>query len=339
MVKVAINGFGRIGRLAFRLMFGSKDFDIVALNDLTGAEDLAYLLRYDSAQGPYKTDSITHKEGAIVVDGKEIKVFAEKDPNNLPWKKLDVDVVLECTGAFTTKEKASAHINAGAKKVILSAPAKGEGVKTIVYNVNHKDLDGTEEVISAASCTTNCLAPIAKALNDKYGIVKGFMTTVHAYTNDQNTLDGPHKAGIKSRRTRAAAANIVPTTTGAASAVGLVLPSLKGKLDGISLRVPVITGSVVDLVFEPATPVASAEELNAAIKAASNETLGYTEDPIVSSDVIGTHYGSILDSRSTAVMTVDGKQLVKVISWYDNEMSYTSQFVRTAKYFASLIQK
>jgi len=338
MVKVAINGFGRIGRLAFRLMFGNKEFEIVALNDLTGAEDLAYLLKYDSAQGPYKTDSISHKEGAIIVDGKEIKVYAEKDPNNLPWKALDVDVVMECTGAFTTKEKASAHINAGAKKVILSAPAKGEGVKMIVYNVNHETLDGTEEIISAASCTTNCLAPIAKALNDKYGIVKGLMTTVHAYTNDQNTLDGPHKAGIQSRRTRAAAQNIVPTTTGAAKAVGVVLPELNGKLNGISLRVPVITGSVVDLVFEPATPVKDAAELNAAIKAVTNETLGYTEDPIVSSDVIGSHFGSILDAGMTSVMNVDGKQLVKVVAWYDNEMSYTAQYVRTAKYFASLIK-
>jgi glyceraldehyde 3-phosphate dehydrogenase len=338
MVKVAINGFGRIGRLAFRLMFGNKEFEIVALNDLTGAEDLAYLLKYDSAQGPYKTDSVSHKEGSIVVDGKEIKVYAEKDPNNLPWKALNVDVVLECTGAFTTKEKASAHINAGAKKVILSAPAKGEGVKMIVYNVNHETLDGTEEIISAASCTTNCLAPIAKVLNDRYGIVKGLMTTVHAYTNDQNTLDGPHKAGIQSRRTRAAAQNIVPTTTGAAKAVGVVLPDLNGKLNGISLRVPVITGSVVDLVFEPATPVKDAAELNAAVKAASNETLGYTEDPIVSSDVIGTHFGSILDAGMTSVMNVDGKQLVKVVVWYDNEMSYTAQYVRTAKYFASLIK-
>ena len=330
-VKVAINGFGRIGRLAFRLMYGTEDFEIVALNDLTGAEDLAYLLKYDSAQGNYKVNDISWKEGAIVVDGNEIKVYAEKDPNNLPWKALNVDVVIECTGAFTTKDKAQAHINAGAKKVIISAPAKGD-LKTIVYNVNHTDLDGSEEIVSAASCTTNCLAPIAKVLNDTYGIKRGFMTTVHAYTNDQNTLDGPHRAGIKSRRTRAAAANIVPTTTGAAAAVGLVLPELKGKLDGMALRVPTITGSVVDLVFEPAKEVASAEELNAAVKAAANETLGYTEDPIVSSDVIGSLYGSIFDSACTKVMTVDGKQLVKVIAWYDNEMSYTSQLVRTAKY-------
>lgn len=334
MVKVAINGFGRIGRLAFRLMFGSKDFDVVAVNDLTGAADLAYLLKYDSAQKSYKQDSISWKDDAIIVDGKEIKVFAEKDPRNLPWKELDVDVVLECTGVFRDKEKASAHIEAGAKKVIISAPAKGSDVPTIVYNVNHETLDGTETVLSAASCTTNCLAPVAKVLNDNFGIVKGYMTTVHAYTNDQNTLDGPHKAGIKSRRTRAAAANIVPTTTGAASAVGLVLPELKGKLDGMALRVPVITGSVVDLVFEPGRNV-TVEEVNAAFKAAANETLGYTEDPIVSSDVIGMEYGALVDGLSTSVMEVNGRQLVKVIAWYDNEMSYTAQFIRTAKYLVS----
>lgn len=329
-VKVAINGFGRIGRLAFRVMFGSEDFNIVALNDLTGAEDLAYLLKYDTAQGGYKQDTISAKDGAIVVDGKEIKVFAEKDPANLPWKELDVDVVLECTGIFTTAEKAMAHINAGAKKVVISAPAKGD-LKTIVYNVNHDVLDGTEKIVSGASCTTNCLAPVAKVLNDNFGIVKGFMTTVHAYTNDQNTLDGPHKKGIKSRRARAAAENIVPTTTGAAAAVGLVLPELKGKLDGMALRVPTVTGSVVDLVFEPAKKV-TVEEINAAMKAAANETLGYTEDPIVSADIIGMRYGSLFDALSTSVLEVDGKQLVKVIAWYDNEMSYTAQLVRTVKY-------
>jgi len=333
-VKIAINGFGRIGRLAFRLMFGSNDFEIVAINDLTGAEDLAYLLKYDTAQGQYKVDSISFKEDAIVVDGKEIKVFAEKDPNNLPWKALDVDVVLECTGVFTSKDKAMAHINAGAKKVIISAPAKGD-LKTIVYNVNHEILDGTEQVISAASCTTNCLAPVAKVLHETVGIVKGYMTTVHAYTNDQNTLDAPHKKGIHSRRARAAAANIVPTTTGAASAVGLVLPELKGRLDGIALRVPTITGSVVDLVFEPARNT-TVEEINAAIKAAANETLGYTEDPIVSSDVIGTTYGSLFDANCTQIMEVDGKQLVKVVTWYDNEMGYTAQLVRTAKYLMQI---
>ena len=350
VVKVAINGFGRIGRLAFRLMFGQKDFKIVAINDLTGAEDLAYLLKYDSAQGSYKVDSIsflnpvldeawnTVTPGAIVVDGVKINVYAQKDPAVLPWKALDVDVVIESTGAFTSKEKAEAHIKAGAKKVIISAPGKGD-MKTIVYNVNHNILDGSETVISAASCTTNCLAPLAKALDDKFGIVKGYMTTVHAYTNDQNTLDAPHKAGFRSRRARAAAANIVPTTTGAAAAVGLVLPNLKGKLDGIALRVPTITGSVVDLVFEPAKFISNSSEVNQAIKSASNETLGYTEDPIVSTDVIGSLYGSIFDASCTSVMTVDGRQLVKVIAWYDNEMSYTSQMVRTAKYLKEQMMK
>ncbi|MGI6710037.1 MAG: type I glyceraldehyde-3-phosphate dehydrogenase [Bacilli bacterium] len=335
-VKIAINGFGRIGRLAFRLMFGDKDFDIVALNDLTGAEDLAYLLKYDSAQGRYKADSISSKEGAIIVDGKEINVYAQKDPNFLPWKELGVDVVLECTGFFTKKEAAEAHIAAGAKKVIISAPGKGD-IKTIVYNVNHKTLDGSETVVSGASCTTNCLAPVAKVLNDKFGIIKGLMTTVHAYTNDQNTLDGPHRAGIHSRRTRAAAANIVPTTTGAAVAVGQVLPELRGKLDGMALRVPTITGSVVDLVFEPAKKV-TAEEINAAIKAAANETLGYTEDPIVSTDVIGITEGALFDAACTKVMEVDGKQLAKVIMWYDNEMSYTAQLIRTAKFIAGQVK-
>ena len=333
-VKVAINGFGRIGRLAFRLMFGTEDFDIVAINDLTNAEDLAYLLTYDTAQGRYKEGAISFNEDSIVVDGKEIKVYAKKDPAELPWKALDVDVVIECTGAFTTKDKAQAHIVAGAKKVIISAPAKGD-LKTVVFNVNHDVLDGSEEIISGASCTTNCLAPVAKVLNDNIGIVKGFMTTVHAYTNDQNTLDGPHRAGIKSRRARAAAANIVPTTTGAAAAVGLVLPELKGKLDGMALRVPTITGSVVDLVFEPARST-SVEEVNGFLKAAANETLGYTELPIVSSDVIGALFGSVVDGLSTSVLEVDGKQLIKVIMWYDNEMSYTAQLVRTAKF---LMQK
>lgn len=334
-VKIAINGFGRIGRLAFRLAFGTKDFEIVAINDLTGAEDLAYLLKYDTAQGPYKQDTISFKENAIVVDGKEVKVFAEKDPTKLPWKELKVDVVLECTGVFNTVEKANAHIVAGAKKVILSAPGKGEGLKTIVYNVNHQILDGSETVISGASCTTNCLAPLAKVLDESVGIVKGFMTTVHAYTNDQTILDCAHKKGIYSRRGRAGAANIVPTTTGAAKAVGLVLPQLKGKLDGIALRVPTVTGSVVDLVFEPKRNTTK-EEINAAVKKAANETLRYTEDPVVSSDVIGSNYGCTFDALSTVVMEVEGKQLVKVVAWYDNEMSYTAQLIRTAKYLVNL---
>ena len=329
-VKIAINGFGRIGRLAFRLMFESEDFDIVAINDLTGAEDLAYLLKYDTAQGRYKGHEVSHTENSIIVDGKEIKIFAIKDANECPWKELDVDVVIECTGFYVSKEKAMAHINAGAKKVIISAPAKGVD-KTVVFNVNHDQLTGSEQISSAASCTTNCLAPIAKVLNDNFGIVKGYMTTVHAYTGDQNTLDAPHKKGINSRRARAAAANIVPTTTGAAKAVAEVLPELKGKLDGSALRVPTVTGSVVDLVWEPAKHV-TVEEINAAVKANVSETLNYTEDPIVSSDVIGQTCGSLFDAQCTSVMEVDGKQLCRVISWYDNETSYTAQMVRTAKY-------
>jgi len=331
-VKVAINGFGRIGRLAFRLMNEDANYEVVAINDLTDAKTLAYLLKYDSAQGRYKSDSIFDKDNTIIVDGKAIQIYAERDPENLPWGKLGVDVVLECTGFFTDKDKAMKHVIAGAKKVVISAPAKGD-LKTICFNVNHKDLDGSEQVISAASCTTNCLAPVAKALDDAFGIVKGYMTTVHAYTNDQATLDAPHGKDINSRRGRAAAANIVPTTTGAAAAVGLVLPQLKGKMDGMALRVPVITGSAVDLVVELKNKV-SKESVNAAIKAAANETLGYTEDPIVSSDTIGMSYGSLFDAQMTSVMEVDGKQLVKVLSWYDNEMSYVYQMVRTIKYFA-----
>lgn len=328
VTKVAINGFGRIGKLAFRQMFGNPAFDIVAINDLTNAEDLAYLLKYDSAHGNYKVNSVSFKEGVIVVDGEEIKVYAEKDAANLPWGDLDVDVVLECTGFYTSKDKSQAHIDAGAKRVVISAPAKG-GVETIVFNVNDDVLDEGDQIISGASCTTNCLAPVAKVLNDKFGIVKGLMTTVHAYTNDQSTLDSPHKKGIHARRGRAAAANIVPTSTGAAAAVGLVLPELNGKLDGMALRVPTITGSAVDLVVELKQNV-TAEEVNAAMKAAANETLGYTEDPIVSSDIIGTTFGSLFDAQSTTVLEVEGKQMVKVLSWYDNEMSYVSQLVRLA---------
>ena len=331
-VKVAINGFGRIGRLAFRLMNEDANYEVVAINDLTDAKTLAYLLKYDSAQGRYKNDSIFDKDDTIIVDGKAIQIYAQRDPKNLPWGSLGVDVVLECTGFFTDKDKAMKHIIAGAKKVVISAPAKGD-LKTICFNVNHQDLDGTEQVISAASCTTNCLAPVAKALDDAFGIVKGYMTTIHAYTNDQATLDAPHGKDINSRRGRAAAANIVPTTTGAAAAVGLVLPQLKGKMDGMALRVPVITGSAVDLVVELKTKVTK-ESVNAAIKAAANETLGYTEDPIVSSDTIGMSYGSLFDAQMTSVMEVDGKQLVKVLSWYDNEMSYVYQMVRTINYFA-----
>jgi glyceraldehyde 3-phosphate dehydrogenase len=333
-IKVAINGFGRIGRLAFRRMFDDESFEITAINDLTDAESLAYLLKYDTSQGNYKTDNISFKDNKIIVEGKEFQIYSEKDPENLPWGELGIDIVLECTGFFTKKEDAEKHLKAGAKKVVLSAPGKGD-MKTIVYNVNHDILDGTETVVSCASCTTNCLAPVAKVLDDNFGIVKGFMTTVHAYTNDQATLDGPHKAGIFSRRGRAAAANIVPTSTGAASAVGLVMPKLKGRLDGIALRVPVVTGSVVDLVveLEKDTNVA---EINAAMEKAANETLGYTIDPIVSSDVIGSSFGSVFESLSTQSVEVEGKKLFKMIAWYDNEMSYTSQLVRTLKHLATM---
>jgi len=328
--RVAINGFGRIGRLAFRLMFDSPEFEIVALNDLTDAKTLANLLKYDSAQGRYKSDSISAGEGSITVDGKEIKIYAERDPEGLPWGDLKVDVVIESTGFFRTKELAEKHIKAGAKKVLISAPAKGD-MKTVVFNVNDDILDGSETVLSGASCTTNCLAPIAQVLDKEFGLVKGLMTTIHAYTNDQVTLDGPHS---DLRRGRAAASNIVPTTTGAAVAVGLVLPQLKGKLDGGAMRVPTITGSLVDLTVELGKET-TAEAINAAMKAAANETLGYTEDPIVSTDVIGIEYGTLFDAGCTKVLEVDGKQMVKVVMWYDNEMSYTAQMVRLAKKIAS----
>ena len=333
-VKVAINGFGRIGRLAFRQMFGAEGYEIVAINDLTSTAMLAHLLKYDSAQKRYeKADTVVAGEDSITVDGKTIKIYAEKDAINLPWGELGVDVVLECTGFYTTKEKAEAHIKAGAKKVVISAPATGD-VKTIVFNVNNDTLDGTETVISGASCTTNCLAPMAKTLNDKFGIQKGLMTTIHAYTNDQNTLDGPHKKGDL-RRARAAAGNIVPNTTGAAKAIGLVIPELKGKLDGAAQRVPVVTGSITELVCTLDKNV-TVEEVNAAMKAASTESFGYTEEYLVSSDIIGMSYGSLFDATQTKVMEVNGQQLVKVVAWYDNEMSYTSQLVRTLGYFANL---
>ena len=331
-VKVAINGFGRIGRLALRLMVGNPEFDVVAINDLTDAHMLAHLFKYDSAQGRFE-GTIEVKEDAFVVNGKEIKTFAKANPEELPWGELGVDVVLECTGFFTKKEKAEAHIKAGAKKVVISAPATGD-LKTVVYNVNHDILDGTETVISGASCTTNCLAPMAKVLEDNFGIVEGLMTTIHAYTNDQNTLDGPHRKGDL-RRARAAAANIVPNTTGAAKAIGLVIPSLKGKLDGAAQRVPVITGSITELVSVLAKPV-TVEEINAAMKAASNESFGYTEEELVSSDIIGINYVSLFDATQTRVMTVGDKQLVKTVAWYDNEMSYTSQLIRTLKKFVEL---
>ncbi len=326
-VKVAVNGFGRIGRLAFRLMFGDDRYDIVAINDLTDPKTLAHLLKYDSCQGKYKVDSISHTDNSILVDGKEITIYTERDPENLPWGELGVDVVLECTGKFTKVDDAKKHIKAGAKKVIISAPGKGE-LKTIVYNINHDILDGSEEVISGASCTTNCLAPVAKVLDDNFGIEMGFMTTVHAYTNDQLTLDGPHK---DLRRARAAGVNIIPTTTGAAAAVGLVLPNLKGKLDGYALRVPVKTGSLVDLTVRLKKET-SVEEINEVLTKAANETLGVTQDPIVSSDIIGMSYASLVDLSLTSELTDNGEKLYKVVSWYDNEMSYTHQLVRLVGY-------
>ena len=333
-IKVAINGFGRIGRLAFRLMHGDPQFEIIAINDLTDAEQLAHLLKYDSAHGVYKNDSISQDGEHIIVDGEKIRVFEERDPKNLPWKKLGVDIVLECTGAFTSEEKASAHLEAGAKKVLISAPASGN-VKMIVYNVNDDQLDGSEKIVSGASCTTNCLAPIVKVLDDNFGVVKGFMTTVHAYTSDQAILDLPHKKGIYARRGRAAANSIVPTSTGAAKAIGKVLPHLNGKLDGTALRVPTITGSIVDLTVELEKEV-TLEQIDEAFKKAANETLAYVSDPIVSCDVIGSHYGSLYDAHTTQILEVDGKQLVKLMSWYDNEMSYTAQLVKTLKKIASL---
>lgn len=330
MKKVAINGFGRIGRLVFRIMEEDPELEVVAINDLTDAEQLSYLLKYDTNHRNYRVNEIGYEDDMIVVGERKVKVYAEKDPANLPWGELGVDVVFECTGLFTDKEKAMAHITAGAKKVIISAPAKGD-LKTIVYNVNHETLDGTEEVISAASCTTNCLAPVLNVLHNAFGIEKGYMTTVHAYTNDQATLDVAHKKGIKARRGRAAAANIIPASTGAASAIGKVLPELNGRMEGTAMRVPVPTGSVVDLVLE-LNKNTTVEEINAVLKNNTNETLNYTDDPIVSSDVIGATCGSLVDGLSTSILEVDGKQLVKVVAWYDNEMSYSAQMVRTAKY-------
>ncbi len=330
MIKVAINGFGRIGRLVFRIMEEDKDIEVVAINDLTDPEQLAYLLKYDTSHRRYLPNEITYDEDGIIVKGRKIKIYSQMDPNNLPWKQLDIDAVFECTGKFTDKEKAMAHINAGAKKVIISAPAKGE-LKTIVYGVNENTLTGDEQIISAASCTTNCLAPVLNVLNNSFGIEKGYMTTVHAYTNDQTVLDVPHKKGIKSRRGRASAANIIPTSTGAASAIGKVIPSLKGKLDGSAIRVPVTTGSVIDLTLQLNTKVTK-EQINEAFKQNANETLGYTTDPIVSSDIIGDTHGGVVDSLLTSVLETENGDLVKVVAWYDNEMSYSSQMVRTAKY-------
>jgi glyceraldehyde 3-phosphate dehydrogenase len=334
-VKVAINGFGRIGRLVFRQIYKMEGIDVVAINDLTSPKVLAHLLKYDSAQGRFN-DEVTSTENSIVVNGDEVKIYAQKDPAQIPWGDHQVDVVIESTGFFTDKAKAEAHLKAGAKRVVISAPATGD-LKTVVFNVNHGILDGSETIISCASCTTNCLAPMAKVLNDTFGITGGIMTTIHAYTNDQNTLDAPHPKGDL-RRSRAAAQNIVPNSTGAAKAIGLVLPELKGKLDGSAQRVPVITGSLTELTSVLNRPV-TIEEVNAAMKAASNESFGYTEDEIVSSDVIGSTFGSLFDATQTRVLNFEDKQLVKTVSWYDNEMSYVSQLVRTVKHFASLISK
>lgn len=334
-VKVAINGFGRIGRLAYRQIYNMEGIDVVAINDLTSPAFLAHLLKYDTAQGRFDA-SVSSSDDSITVNGDEIKIYAERNPADIPWGQHDVDVVLECTGFFADRDKAAAHITAGAKRVVISAPATGD-LKTVVFNVNHEVLDGSETVISCASCTTNCLAPMAKVLQDNYGIKSGLMNTIHAYTNDQNTLDAPHPKG-DFRRARAAAANIIPNSTGAAKAIGLVLPELKGVLDGGAQRVPTVTGSLTELVTVLGKKV-TADEINAAMKAAANDSFGYNEDEIVSSDIIGTSYGSLFDATQTKVMTVGDTQLVKTVSWYDNEMSYVSQLVRTVKHFAGLISK
>ena len=329
MKKVAINGFGRIGRLVFRIMEDNPELEVVAINDLTDSEQLAYLLKYDTNHRTYRKNEISYDDKGIIISNRHVDVYSEMNPSNLPWGKLGVDIVFECTGAFTDKDKALAHVKAGAKKVIISAPAKGD-LKTIVYNVNDNILDGSEEVISAASCTTNCLAPVLKVLNDNFGIVKGYMTTIHAYTNDQVTLDVAHKKGISSRRGRGCAANIVPTSTGAASAIGKVIPELEGKLKGGAMRVPVSDGSLVDLVLELKDNNITEEIINNCFKNNTSETIEYTDDPIVSSDIIGTSCGAVVDGNLTSIVDVDGKKLVKVVAWYDNEMGYSHQMVRTA---------
>ena len=334
-VKVAINGFGRIGRLAFRQMFGAEGYEVVAINDLTSPKMLAHLLKYDTAQGRYDGHEVVAGEDSITVDGKEIKIYACKDANDCPWAELNVDVVLECTGFYCSKDKSMAHINAGAKKVVISAPA-GNDLKTIVYSVNEGTLTADDTIISAASCTTNCLAPMAKALNDYAAIQSGIMTTVHAYTGDQMVLDGPHRKGDL-RRARAAAANIVPNSTGAAKAIGLVIPELNGKLIGSAQRVPTPTGSTTILVAVVKGDDVTKEGINAAMKAAASDSFGYTEEELVSSDIIGIRYGSLFDATQTMVTKIeDGLYQVQVVAWYDNENSYTSQMVRTIKYFAEL---
>ncbi len=330
MLKIAINGFGRIGRTALRLLQDDKDIEVVAINDLTDPHQLAYLYKYDSVHRTVYYP-ISFDEDEMIVKNKRIKVFAEADPSKLPWKKLGVDVVLECTGVFTSVEKCQAHLDAGAKHVIISAPAKDEA-KTIVYGVNHEILSKDDKVISAASCTTNCLAPVVKLIDDKFNVVKGFMTTVHAMTNDQETLDIPHKKGIMSRRGRAASLNIVPTTTGAASQIGKVIPHLNGKMDGVAFRVPVGDGSIVDVTLELEKNVTK-EKINNMFKSSQSKTLKYTDDPIVSSDIIGEECGALVDGLLTSVVESDGKQLVKVVAWYDNEVGYTAQMIRTMKLF------
>ena len=327
-MKIAINGFGRIGRLVYRIMEEDSFFEVVAINDLSSSEELAYLLKYDTNHRRYEND-VTFDEEGIIVDGKKTKVYSEMDPSNLPWKELGIDLVFECTGRFTKKEDALKHIEAGAKKVLVSAPCKGD-VKTVVYNVNDDILDKEDVIVSAASCTTNCLAPVLKVLDDTFGIEKGFMTTIHAYSNDQVTLDVAHKKGIKERRGRACAMNIVPTSTGAATAIGKVIPKLDGKFSGGAIRVPVSDGSLIDLVLELTEKVTD-EEVNSVFMNNENETLKTTYDPIVSSDVIGTTCGALVDLSLTQVLEVEGKQLVKVVAWYDNEMGYSAQMVRTAK--------
>ena len=336
MVKVAINGFGRIGRLAFRQMFGAEGYEVVAINDLTSPKMLAHLLKYDSSQGKYAlADTVSATDDSIIVDGKEIKIYAKADAAELPWGELGVDVVLECTGFYCSKEKASAHVKAGARKVVISAPA-GNDLPTIVYNVNHDTLTAEDTVISAASCTTNCLAPMAKALNDFAEIQSGIMCTIHAYTGDQMTLDGPQRKGDL-RRSRAAAVNIVPNSTGAAKAIGLVIPELNGKLIGSAQRVPTPTGSTTILTAVVKGKDVTVDGINAAMKAAATESFGYNTDEIVSSDIVGMRYGSLFDATQTMVLPI-GENLyeVQVVSWYDNENSYTSQMVRTIKYFSEL---
>lgn len=333
-IKIAINGFGRIGRLVYRQIYNMEGIDVVAVNDLTKPDVLAHLLKYDTAQGRFN-ETVTSAADTITVNGDVIKVYAQRDPASIPWGAHDIDVVLECTGFFADKDKAEAHITAGAKKVVISAPATGD-LKTVVFNVNHDILDGSETVISAASCTTNCLAPMAAVLDKEFGIINGLMSTIHAYTNDQNTQDAPHPKGDL-RRARAAAQNIVPNSTGAAKAIGLVLPNLKGKLDGGAQRVPTLTGSLTEL-YSVLGKTVTVEEVNAAMEAASNESFGYNTDEIVSSDIIGSSFGSLFDATQTKVIVNGGSQLVKTVSWYDNEMSYVSQLVRTLKHFASLIK-